>query len=296
MAKNKISVAVMKDEAKKSVLLLPAVILLIAFFIIPIILTVYYSFTNLALTGANAKNFQFVGLRNYTKMLTDPSMWKSIRLTLVFLLGSLLGQSVIGFIIAYLMKNKAKGFRSVLGPCILAGWVMPEVVVSLCCLAFFDTSGTMNTLLKAVGLPAVKWLYGHPMLSIIIANVWHGVAFSMLNFQSALDNVSGDIEEAARVDGATKMQTLIRIVIPCIKDTIATNTMLNTLSTLGVFGLIWAMTGGGPGNATATLPIYMYNQGLKNFQLGQGTAIGMVLLFVGAVCSIVYTKVLKTEN
>lgn len=285
-----------RDEAKKSILLIPALFLLIAFFIVPILLTIYYSFTNMALTGSNVKNFQFVGLRNYTKMLSDNNMIKSIWNTFIFLIGSLLGQSILGFLIAYLMKNKAKAFRSVVGPCILAGWVMPEIVVSLCCLAFFDTNGTMNTILQALHLTPVKWIYGHPMLSIIIANIWHGTAFSMLNFQSALDNVSGDIEEAARVDGAGRIQTLVRIVVPCIKSTIATNTMLNTLSTLGVFGLIWAMTGGGPGNATTTLPIYMYNQGLKNFQLGQGTAIGMVLLVVGAVCSIIYTKILKSDD
>ena len=97
------------------------------------------------------------------------------------------------------------------------------------------------------------------MLSVIIANIWHGTAFSMLNFQSALDNVSGDIEEAARVDGANRVQVLWKIIIPCIKDTIATNIMLNTLSTLGVYGLIYAMTGGGPANKTTTLPIYIWH-------------------------------------
>ena len=173
---------------------------------------------------------------------------------------------------------------------------MPEIVVSLCCLAFFDVSGTFNKIIGTLHIPGVDFIYGHPMMTIIIANVWHGTAFSMLNFQSALDNVSGDIEEAARVDGANRIQTLVRIIVPCIKDTIATNTMLNTLSTLGVFGLIWALTGGGPGMSTTTLPIYMYNQGLKNFQLGQGTAIGMVLLAVGAVCSVIYTKVVKSEE
>ena len=117
-----------------------------------------------------------------------------------------------------------------------------------------------------------------------------------MNFQSALDAVPGDIEEAARVDGASRIQTLFRVIMPCIKDTIGTNTMLNTLSTLGVFGLIWAMTGGGPGNKTTTLPIYMYNAGMKNFQLGQGTAVGMLILLVGAVCSIIYSKLLRTKD
>ena len=284
------------DQAKKSVLLIPALVLLLAFFIIPIVLTVYYSFTNMALTGAAAQNFQFIGLENYKRILSDPNTLVSIRNTFIFLIGSLVGQSVLGFLIAYFMKGKAKAFRSVVGPCILAGWVMPEIVVSLCCLAFFDVSGTFNKIIGALHIPGVDFIYGNPMMTIIIANVWHGTAFSMLNFQSALDNVSGDIEEAARVDGANRIQTLVRIIVPCIKDTIATNTMLNTLSTLGVFGLIWALTGGGPGMSTTTLPIYMYNQGLKNFQLGQGTAVGMILLFVGAVCSIIYTRLLKSDD
>lgn len=284
------------DQAKKSVLLIPALVLLLAFFIIPIVLTVYYSFTNMALTGGAAQNFQFIGLENYKRILSDPNTLVSIRNTFIFLIGSLVGQSVLGFLIAYFMKGKAKAFRSVVGPCILAGWVMPEIVVSLCCLAFFDVSGTFNKIIGTLHIPGVDFIYGHPMMTIIIANVWHGTAFSMLNFQSALDNVSGDIEEAARVDGANRIQTLVRIIVPCIKDTIATNTMLNTLSTLGVFGLIWALTGGGPGMSTTTLPIYMYNQGLKNFQLGQGTAVGMILLFVGAVCSIIYTRLLKSDD
>ena len=284
------------DQAKKSVLLIPALVLLLAFFIIPIVLTVYYSFTNMALTGAAAQNFQFIGLENYKRILSDPNTLVSIRNTFIFLIGSLVGQSVLGFLIAYFMKGKAKAFRSVVGPCILAGWVMPEIVVSLCCLAFFDVSGTFNKIIGTLHIPGVDFIYGHPMMTVIIANVWHGTAFSMLNFQSALDNVSGDIEEAARVDGANKIQTLVRIIVPCIKDTIATNTMFNTLSTLGVFGLIWALTGGGPGMSTTTLPIYMYNQGLKNFQLGQGTAVGMILLFVGAVCSIIYTRLLKSDD
>jgi multiple sugar transport system permease protein len=296
MSQHSYKIEQLKYDLKKSILLIPAIALMIGFFIIPIFMTVYYSFTNLALTGSNAKNFQFIGLLNYKTMFTDPRMWASVFHTLIFLVGSLIGQSFIGFFVAYFMQKKDQTFRSIVGPCILAGWVMPEIVVALCCFAFFDTSGTMNAILQTMNIPGVKWLYAHPMLTVILANIWHGTAFSMLNYQSALGNVSSSITEAARVDGATRVQTLFRITIPCIKDTIATNTMLNTLSTLGVFGLIWAMTGGGPGNATTTLPIYMYFQGLKNFQLGQGTAIGMVLLLVGAIFSVIYTKILGNED
>ncbi len=285
-----------REEMRKSLLLIPAVLVLLFFFIIPIVLTIYYSFTNLALSGSNAKNLQFIGLENYKRMLTDPSTVISIENTLIFLAGSLAGQTILGFLIAYLMKQKAKGFRSVAGPCFLAGWVMPEIVVALCFMAFFKENGTLNVLTGFFGAKQVSWLYEHPMLSVVIANVWHGTAFSMLNFQSALDNVSGDMEEAARVDGANRFQVLLRIIIPSIKDTIATNVMLNTLSTLGVYGLIYAMTGGGPANKTTTLPIYMYNQGLKGMQLGFGTAIGMMILFVGTICSLIYARLLRTKE
>ena len=87
------------DQAKKSVLLIPALVLLLAFFIIPIVLTVYYSFTNMALTGAAAQNFQFIGLENYKRILSDPNTLVSIRNTFIFLIGSLVGQSVLGFLI-----------------------------------------------------------------------------------------------------------------------------------------------------------------------------------------------------
>jgi len=283
-------------ELRQSVLLTPSLLLLVVFFIVPIILTVYYSFTNLALTGANAKNFHFVGLYNYQTIFSDPKMWQSIKATLIFLFGSLAGQSILGFFIAYFMKKKNRVFRSVVGPCILAGWVMPEIVVALCCFAFYDTMGTANAFLSLFHIAPIPWLYKHPMLTVVLANIWHGTAFSMLTYQSALDNVSEDIEEAALVDGASRRQTLVKIILPCIKETIATNTMLNTLQTLGVFSLIWAMTGGGPGTATMTMPIYMYNQGLKNYQLGQGTAIGMILLLIGALCSIIYMYLLKPEK
>lgn len=282
-------------KRNRSVLLTPAVVLLLIFFVMPIILTVYYSFTNLALSGANAKELKFIGLDNYFNMFKDRNVKISVLNTLVFLVGSLVGQQVLGFAIALLMKNKNGVFRRIVGPCFLAGWIMPEVVVALCCSTFFGDEGTLNKILTTLHLPAMEWLYAVPMLTIILANIWHGTAFSMMNFQSALDSVPGDIEEAARVDGANRFQTITRIILPYIKNSIATNTMLNTLSTLGVFGLIYMMTNGGPGTSTLTLPIFMYRQAFVSQQLGYGTAISMLLLVIGIVLSVVYTRVMRDD-
>ena len=96
------------DQFKKSVLLLPAVAILLIFFVYPVILTIYYSFTNMALTGSAAKNFQFVGILNYKRLFTDSTARTAILNTLVFLIGSLIGQQLVGFLIAYFMKEAAQ--------------------------------------------------------------------------------------------------------------------------------------------------------------------------------------------
>ncbi|MNK21889.1 Lactose transport system permease protein LacF [compost metagenome] len=274
--------------------LLPSIAIMLVFFIYPILLTFFYSFTNLALTGEAAKELKFIGLDNYFRMFEDPTVRVSIWNTLVFLIGSaVIGQQVLGFLIALLMKHKNKMFRRVVGTIVLAGWVTPEIVCALCLYSFFGDEGTLNAIITSIGIPEVTWLYTVPMITIILANIWHGTAFSMLVFQAALDDVPNEIEEAAVVDGASKWQILTRVTIPYIKETITTNMMLVTLQTLGVFGLIYAMTGGGPGTSTTTLPIFMYNQAFVNYQLGYGTAISLLLLLIGIVLSLFYIRAMK---
>ncbi len=117
----------------------------------------------------------------------------------------------------------------------------------------------------------------------------------MLVFQASLDDVPKTIEEAAMIDGASKFQILIRIILPTMKGSIVTNMILVTLQTLGVFTLIYAMTGGGPGTSTQTLPIFMYNQAFVNYQLGYGTAISLVLLLIGVIASLFYIRSMKVQ-
>ncbi|MFV0503360.1 MAG: carbohydrate ABC transporter permease [Lachnospirales bacterium] len=286
-----------KETIRRTLLfLLPALVLLTFFFIWPIILTVYYSFTNLSLTGSAAQNTQFIALENYKKILTDPDVGPAVWKTLIFVIFSaVLGQTVFGFILAMVMKQKNVIFRRIVGAIIIACWVTPEIVAGMCLYSFFGDFGTFNYLLSLIGIGPIYWLFEWPMLSIILANIWRGVAFSMIVFQAAFDDIPKEVEEAATVDGATGFQSMVNITIPILKGTISTNMMLVTLQTLGVFGLIYTMTGGGPGNKTTTLPIYMYNQAFVNFQLGYGTAVSMILLLIGVVLSVFYVKSMKVE-
>ena len=174
---------------KKYLYLLPALLVMVFFFVWPIILTVYYSFTNLTLTGSAAANQAFVGFSNYKRMFTDSAVGKSIVSTIFFVVFSVVGQTVLGFIIALLMKEKNKTFRKVVGSIVLAGWVMPEMVAALCAYTFYTDKGTLNALLGMIGINRISWLFSYPLLTVVLANIWHGTAFSMMVYQSALDNV-----------------------------------------------------------------------------------------------------------
>nr|WP_148361158.1 sugar ABC transporter permease [Bacillus timonensis] len=277
-------------------LLLPSLVLLLLFFIGPILLTGYFAFTNIALTGTASQAVEFIGFKNFVMMFSDPNFKSSIIATIIFLLFSgIIGQQVLGFIIALLMKQKKVNFRRFVGICVMAGWITPEIICAFAWVAFLGDNGTLNNLINILGFEPITWMYTFPLVSVIIANIWHGSAFSMLIYQAALDDVPRDIEEAAMIDGASSWQRLVRIVLPLIKGPAATNMVIVTLNTLGVFTLIYTMTGGGPGNATMTLPVFMYNQAFINYQLGYGTAISLIMLIIGIFASLIYIKLMKVE-
>lgn len=286
----------MSDNIKALFFLAPSWLLLLIFFIGPVILTFVFSFTNLALTGAEASQLRFIGFENFTRMFSDPDFKTSLIKTIVFVFFSaVIGQCFLGFLIAFMMRQKNKTFRRVVGLIIIAAWVTPEVVVSFCWVAFLGETGTANWLLGLMDIKPIAWLFTFPMVSVIIANIWRGTAFSMMVFQSALDEIPKEVEEAAVMDGASRWQVISKITIPMVKGTIATNLMLVTLQTLGVFTLIYTMTGGGPGNQTSTLPVFMYKQAFVSYQLGYGTAISLVLLILGAGATLIYMKTLKVK-
>lgn len=285
------------DNVKTLTFLTPALIVLLIFFITPMVLTIFFSFTNLALTGAQARQLEFIGFDNFVTMFKDKELYNSIAKTLIFVLFSaVIGQCIFGFFIAFLMRGKSATFRRIIGICVIAAWVAPEIVAAFCWVAFLSDSGTLNLLVKFFAdVESIAFLFEYPMISVVIANIWRGTAFSMLVFQAALDDIPTEVEEAATIDGANKWQVIRHVTIPMVRGTISTNLILVTLQTLGVFTLIYTMTGGGPGNKTMTLPVFMYQKAFVSYQLGYGTAISLVILFIGAIFSLVYMRLLKVE-
>lgn len=279
------------------IFILPSFLLLIFFYIGPVIMTFFFSFTNFSLTGASAQNFQFVGAQNFKNLFSDPKFSSSFYATLIFLfMSGIIGQQLLGFTVAFLMQNKNRLFRKIVGSTVMAGWVTPELIVAISFVAFLNDGGTLNEFLALANVEPVSWLFRYPMASVVIANIWQGSALSMLMFQSALDNIPDMLYESAEIDGANAWQKLTRITLPMIKNTIFTNLVIITLSTLGVFTLIYTMTGGGPSGMTATLPIFMYEQAFVNYRLGYGTAISLIILLIGILLSIWYIRILRKTD
>ncbi|OIK05473.1 carbohydrate ABC transporter permease [Streptomyces monashensis] len=274
--------------------LTPAVVLILLFLAGPIAYCVYIAFTDLQLTGQ--AHASFVGFDNFRRAFRDSEFLNAVWLTLVFtVLSSLVGQNTLGLALAALMKRASKPVRTLTGGVVVTAWVLPEVVAGFLLYAFFRREGTLNAILEWLHLPRQNWLFTLPVLAVSFANVWRGTAFSMLVYSAALDEIPAEITEAAEVDGAGGWRRTWHITLPMIRRSIATNLMLNTLQTLSVFGLIWVMTRGGPGNKSQTLPLFMYEQAFQNSMIGYGTAVALLLLLVGSLFSVVYLRLLRTE-
>ncbi len=283
------------DEKIRLLILAPAVLLILTFFLVPFSLAVYYSMTNMALLGKGAVNWEFIGFDNFKRALNNSQFWQIIRNTFVYLLTVVLGQQLIGFFVAYCVQGKGYTLRSFVTLSLLTAWVIPEVVAIFVFYSYLHPFGTVNLLLQSIGLPQISWLTQHPMVSIVVASIWRGSAFSMLMYQSALDSIPDSIMEAATIEGAGKRQTLLHITLPMIKGVIATTTIMVTLFTLSVFSLIFGLTGGGPGVASTTMPVFMYSVAFQEYQIGYGSAIAMFILVFGIILSLIYVKAFKYE-
>ncbi len=211
------------------------------------------------------------------------------------LFSAIIGQNVLGLMLAVLMRSGSKALGTTVGTLVVIAWVMPEVVAAFALYAFFSSDGTLNAILQAIGLTRVDWLIQFPMLAVILANVWRGTAFSMQVYGAALGDVPAEVHEAAQLDGANSVQRFFLITLPMIRRSISTNLMLITLQTLGTFGLIWIMTRGGPGTSSTTLPVLAYQEAFQFSQVGYGTAIATVTIALGAVFAVFYIKILKPE-
>ena len=286
-----------RAERQLMIVLLPSLLLLLAFVIYPAIYSVYLSFTNEALTGAAARAPRLVGSRNYVRLFNDAKFWNALFVTFVFVLGSaIIGQFVLGLVSALALRRRLM-FRTLFSSIILLPNAAPEVVAGFMWIYMLagGDHATLSRIVSFFGLPTADWLQVFPLTMIIVVNTWRGIATAMILLTAGLSTIPQEIYEAARMDGATPSQMFRRITVPLMMPTILLYMLISTVSTIAVFGLVYALTRGGPGGATELISIYIYNQSFTAYQLGYGAAVAVIALLVSLVLGIAYVRAAKVE-
>ncbi|MBY5669311.1 sugar ABC transporter permease [Rhizobium leguminosarum] len=286
-----------RAERQWLLILLPSLVLLLAFVIYPALYSIYLSFTNEALTGAAALRPRFVGFRNYTRLFNDAKFWNSLFVTFVFVIGSaVIGQFVLGLISAIALRRPIR-FRRVFSSIILLPNAAPEVVAGFMWISMLagGDNATLSRIVSFFGITPADWLQVFPLSMIIVVNTWRGIATAMILLTAGLSTIPAEIYEAARMDGATPSQMFRRITLPLMMPTILLYMLISAVSTIAVFGLVYGLTRGGPGGATEVVSIYIYNQSFTAFQLGYGAAVAVVALVIALILGIAYVRAMKVE-
>ena len=271
----------------------PALLLVAVFLVFPALWTLYIGATNFRLTGSTAQAPDLVGLSNYRRALADPTFYRSLWLTLVYVLGSaVVGQNVFGFALAYALRATGSGVRRVMEALVLLAWILPGSVVAFLWIALLDRDeGTVNLLLGHT--PGTPWLIAYPLAGIVAFNIWRGTAFSMMLYGAALSSVPPSHLETARLAGSSSAQTLRDVVLPHIRRYALTNTLLITLWTFNDF-TPFLLTAGGPNHRSEVIPAYIYNTAIVGGDMGYSGAISLLVLLINLLLALVYIRMARS--
>lgn len=274
----------------------PVILALAALVVYPLLYGTYISFfkTNLA------NKWEFVGLQNYTAIFSDKSFLTQLWVTLKFTGLVVAAHFVVGTLLALVLNQKRKGitfFRAVL----VLPWLFPEVVIALIFKWIMNPLyGLLNNALLQLGwisenlswLGNTKFAFG----AVVLVCIWKGYPLVMVNVLAGLQSISADIYEAASIDGANRLQTLFRIVLPSIKPVLATTLILDTVWWFKHYTVVWLMTQGGPGSDTSIISIEIYKQAFNYFSYGKAAAMSVVVFFICLLISKVFRRFLSNEN
>jgi len=278
--------------------IVPFIIHLVAFWILPLVMSFGISFTD---WDYISPSFNVVGVKNYVNLLKDPRFLSALFNTFVFSVGTLLPTLAIGLGLALFFKKTFKGSR-IYQLIIFSPWITPTVAVALVWSWIYDPEkGFLNFALSLIDIEPLQWLKSSEtaMLAIIIFTVWKSVGWTMLFYIGALERVPQSTYEAARIDGTTRIQQFFRITLPLISPTTYFLVIINLIGTIQVYDQIQMMTQGGPGRSTTTLLYLYYERAFQNFQMGAANAVAMIILVIilalSAISGIVSKKVVHYE-
>ncbi|MGB9167382.1 MAG: sugar ABC transporter permease [Nitrososphaeraceae archaeon] len=277
--------------------LLPSLLILVVFLLFPLIWNIYVSIHNVSILTI-LKDWEFVGLKNFIDLLTEPKFYESLKLTLFFAGGSVLAQFTIGLVLAILLNQKIQGtnfFRMLL----IIPWSISTVITAFSFKFMYDDNfGILNYLLKQMGFGSVGWLSDPNIAiwSIVLTNIWYGTPFTILFLTAGLQSINPLLYEAALIDGATKIKRFFFITIPLLRQFMVTNLILITVWSINFFDLQLIMTGGGPLFSTTTISLYMYRQAFEFGSFSGGATIGIFLIIMNLLLTLTYIKIFNRRS
>ena len=271
----------------------PAAIGFIAFFLVPSIRGIWFSFTNQNLIGSG----EFIGIDNYTRMFDDPLFWNSVVVTLHYVAINITVQTVLAVAIAVLMHRLTQSVT--IRGIILLPYLIANVVVALIWFYMFDYStGIVNVIMDGLGIDRVAF-FGNEATAIptiALINVWRFVGYTALLVFAGLQTIPKQLYEAGALDGASEARMFRTITLPLLRPVLALVLVVTVVGSFQIFDTIAVTTNGGPVNATRVIYYYIYQQAFERFDLGYASAIAVVLLIVLSLIAYAQLKLLRSNQ
>jgi raffinose/stachyose/melibiose transport system permease protein len=258
--------------------LAPALLLYSAFVFIPVVVTVYYSFTNWRI----GRDVRYVGFQNYVNLFTDPQYWAVAYNSFALVAAAVLIQVPVALVLAYMLHWVGHGYR-LYRSIIFLPVVIAPIAFGLAFAVFLNGDiGALNSILTAIGLESWtrSWLSDqHTVLwAVNIPTLWHGLGLYTIIFVAAIRSLPAELFEAAIIDGASKVVMLPLIVVPLIREAIVICVILATTNAIRAFDMSWVMTQGGPGQASSYFATMIYKRGFTDGAFGYAAATAVTLL------------------
>ncbi len=268
-------------------LILPAIIILIAFQIVPILIGANASFRNYSLFNPQKT---FVGFANYRRILTDPLFYGTVLPnTFLFMVTSVTGGLVAGLILAVMLNRRFRGERLARTAILLPLMVAPVVAAIMITWMFNDQFGVANVIMQALGFEPVAWMISRwtALAVVVMTDIWLWTPWFTILILAALQTLPPEPHEAARIDGATAWQVFRNITLPLLRPVLMVCIVIRTIDAFRVFDIVWTITKGGPARSTEVFSIYAYKQAFVylNFDMGSAASLigAVIIMLVGAV-------------
>ncbi|CAN7606156.1 carbohydrate ABC transporter permease [Paenibacillus sp. LjRoot56] len=283
------------EQATAFWFIFPAIALLLVFVFYPMLQAFLISFKNYSLVGAGDV---FVGMDNYVHLMKDRAFFNSLKHSFYFALIVIPIQTSIALGLALLIQKKtatAGLFRTLYFIPVIISTAVAATVFKL---IYNKEFGLLNSVLKALHMPVTSFLSDPKtaMNGIIVLGIWKGAGFFMIIFLAGLNNISPDLYEAARVDGASRIGQFTKITLPLLNRTMSFVVIMTTIDAIKLSGLVFVLTNGGPNSSTETVVFYIYKQAFTQMRMGYATAAAFVLFAIVLTISLIQMKLFNKDT